>query len=140
MQVGKATTKGPAGKMMNTDTRAISFRMTGRSSAIQEVLLPGTNKEMVTMYHCYDKQCSWVKATHYCAKKNQPEFKATVADSSATKMTYDCDMDTDLCNSFDDHVHKIEHELVDDNTLRTTYTSWKNGEYLKKSVYTFVRK
>ena len=65
-QVGKATTKGPAGKMMNTEQTAISFQMTGRGSAIQEVLLPGTKKEMVTMYHCYNKECSWVKATHYC--------------------------------------------------------------------------
>lgn len=140
MQIGKATTKGPAAKLMNTDGTAMSFKVIGRGTTIQETLLPGTKKEMVTMYHCYDKQCSWVKATHYCAKKNQPEMKAAPKESSASKMVFNCDMNTELCNSDDDHVHKITHELMDNNTLKTTYESYKDGFSVKKSSYIFVRK
>ncbi|MBO1926182.1 hypothetical protein J3998_01225 [Thiomicrorhabdus sp. 6S2-11] len=140
MQVGGATKKGPAAKMLGTDQTAMKFHVTGRGSAVQEILLPGTKKEMMTMYHCYDKTCSWVKATHYCAKKNQPEFKSNVKSSSAQKIAFDCDMNTELCNSDDGHVHGIEHEFLENDVLQTTYTIWENGFEQKKSIYRFVKK
>ena len=34
------------------------------SLAVQKRLLPGTSREMVTMYHCQDMGCSQVQATH----------------------------------------------------------------------------
>ena len=68
-QEGGATKKGPAIKLLGTDETAISFRVIGKGSTMQENLLPGTGKEMATMYHCNDfKDCSQVRATHYCAK------------------------------------------------------------------------
>ena len=51
-QEGKATTKGPAAKMVGTDKVAMKFRVIGKGSTVQENLLPGTSKEMATMYHC----------------------------------------------------------------------------------------
>ena len=53
-QEGGATKKGPAAKLIGTDKTAISFKVVGKGSAVQENLLPGTVKEMVTMYHCND--------------------------------------------------------------------------------------
>lgn len=38
MQISGATKKGPAAKMLGTDQTAIAFNLTGRDSAIQEVL------------------------------------------------------------------------------------------------------
>ena len=63
--------------MLNSDRVAMEFRLIGRDMTVQEDLLPGTKREMVTMYHCSDSSCSAVKATHYCAKGNQPEFLAS---------------------------------------------------------------
>ena len=61
--------------------------------------------------------------------------------SSGNRLVYNCDMSTGLCNSEQNHVHKITHELsTDGKHLATTYTSWKDGEYLKDSVYHFDRK
>lgn len=118
----------------------MSFNLVGKGSTVQENLLPGNKKEMVTMYHCQDIGCDQVKATHYCAKKNQPEMTADLSSGSNT-LVFNCDMSTALCQSKEDHVHKITHQVSSDgNRLMTTYTSWKDGKYLKDSVYTFDRK
>jgi hypothetical protein len=110
------------------------------ASTVQEDLLPGTERQMVTMYHCRDDACSAVKATHYCVKQNQPQLLASL-DSSADKLMFECDMSTDLCQSWDDHVHQITHELTEDGKhLKTVYSSFMNGEHTKDTVYHFDRK
>ena len=118
----------------------MSFKLIGKGSTLQESLLPDTKKEMVSMYHCKDASCSQVKATHYCVKQNQPEMLADLS-STANLLSYNCDMNTELCQSGQNHVHKIKHELSDGGKhLKTTYTSGNNGKYLKDSVYHFDRK
>ena len=73
-QQGKATQHKLVTPLIGTDTTAMSFKLIGKGSTVQENLLPTTNKEMVTMYHCDDMECSQLKATHYCIKQNQPEM------------------------------------------------------------------
>jgi hypothetical protein len=141
-QEGGATKKEPAAKLVGTSSTAISFKVIGKGSAIQENLLPGTGKEMATMYHCNDfKDCSNVQATHYCAKQNQPELILDTANTTGNVIVMACDMNTSPCNSVEGHVHIIKHELSqDNNNLRTTYTIYKDGKYEKDSIYHFKRK
>ena len=141
-QEGGATKKDPAAKLIGTDKTAISFKVIGKGSTIQENLLPGTGKEMATMYHCDDfKACSQVQATHYCAKQNQPELMLDTENTTDSVIAMTCDMNTSLCNSVEGHVHKIKHELSQDNNhLRTTYTIFKDGKFKKDSIYHFDRK
>ena len=138
-QEGKATQHKLVAPLVGTDAIAMSFKLIGKGSTVQENLLPGTKKEMVTMYHCRDASCSQLKATHYCVKQNQPEMLVELS-SAEDKLVYNCDMSTELCQSGQDHVHKITHELSSDGKhLKTTYTSWKDGKHLKNSVYHFDR-
>ena len=138
-QQGKATNHKLVAPLVGTDAVAINFKLVGKGSTVQETLLPGSKKEMVSMYHCRDSACSQVKATHYCVKQNQPELLAS-ASSTSSLLVYDCDMSTELCNSGQDHIHKITHEVSDNGGhLKTTYTSWKDGKYLKDSTYHFDR-
>ena len=141
-QEGGATKKGPAAKLLGTDTTAMSFKVIGKGSTVQENLLPGTGKEMATMYHCDDfNNCSQLQAKHYCAKQNQPELLFDTAASSERVISMACDMTSPLCNSSEGHVHNITHELShDSNHLKTTYTIFKGGKFEKNSVYHFVRK
>jgi hypothetical protein len=134
--------KGPAEKLIGTDKTAISFKVVGKGSAVQENLLPGTGKEMVTMYHCNDfKDCSQVQATHYCAKQNQPELVLDTANTTSNVIAMACDMNTPLCGYVEGHVHMIKHELSQDNNhLKTTYTIYKDGKFEKNSIYHFIRK
>ena len=142
VQEGGATKKGPAEKLMGTDETAISFKVIGKGSTLQENLLPGTSKEMATMYHCNDfKECSRLQATHYCAKQNQPELVLDTVDTGDRVIVMTCDMNTPVCNATEGHVHKIKHELSQDsNHLTTTYTIYSNGKFEKDSIYHFDRK
>jgi len=140
-QEGKATQHKLVKPLLGTDTTAMSFKTLGRGSTVQEDLLPTTKKHMSTMYHCEDAKCSEVRATHYCAKQNQPRMLANLAKSTDNKMVLDCDMNAALCQSDIDHVHSITHELSDGGkSLKTTYTTWRDGKYAKDSIYHFVRK
>jgi hypothetical protein len=139
-QEGKATKLKLVAPLVGTDAIGISFKLIGKGSTVQENLLPGTKKEMVSMYHCKDASYSQIKATHYCVKQNQPEMLADLS-STTNFLSYNCDMSTELCRSGRDHVHNIKHELSNEGRhLKTTYTSWKDGKYLKDSVYHFDRK
>jgi len=128
--------------LIDTNATGISFKSIGAKSTIQEDLLPNTAKQMVTMYHCKDMECDNLKATHYCVKQNQPEFIANLKESNATLIVFDCDMRTELCNSDEDHVHTIIHELSNNGKhLKSSYLSWKDKKPLKNSsIYHFDRK
>ena len=142
VQEGGATKKGPALKLLGSDKTAMTFIVIGKGSTVQENLLPGTGKEMATMYHCDDFQnCNKIKAKHYCAKQNQPELILNTAQTSRDVIQLDCDMSTQLCQSDADHVHNITHELsADSHNLKTTYTVFKGGKYKNSSIYHFVKK
>lgn len=139
-QEGGASKHSLVAPLVGTDADAMVFSLVGAHSTVQEDQLPGTAKHMVTMYHCGDSDCSAVKATHYCTKQNQPEFLASM-DSTADRVVFDCDMNTELCQSWDDHIHRITHELSNDGQhLRTVYSSFMNGEHTKDTIYHFDRK
>jgi len=128
--------------MIGTDTTAMSFKLIGADVTIQEDLLPNTAKQMVSMYHCKDIACTNLKATHYCTKQNQPEFLANLHDSTKTKIIFECDMSTELCQSDEDHVHQIIHEISDDGKhLKSSYLAWKDKKpKSESSIYYFERK
>jgi hypothetical protein len=126
--------------LFNTDEIAMEFKLIGREKTVQENLLPGTKRQMVTMYHCKDSSCSAVKATHYCAKGNQPEFLAS-QESSPGELIFECDMGTELCQSWDNHIHRITHQLSADGMhLRAVYSNFLNGEYTSETIFHFDRK
>jgi hypothetical protein len=140
MQEGGTRTHSSVLPLYNTDKVAMEFKLIGRERTIQEDLLPGTKRQMVTMYHCNDSTCSAVKATHYCAKGNQPEFVASVH-SSSQELIFECDMTTELCQSWDAHIHRIAHQLSEDGQhLRSVYSNFLNGDYTADTVFHFDRK
>ncbi|CAA6818147.1 MAG: Unknown protein [uncultured Sulfurovum sp.] len=126
----------------NSDAVGTSYKVIGRGATLQETLLADTKKSMVTMYHCNSyTNCTQLKATHYCAKKNQPEFLLNLEESTKDKFVFDCDMSTALCNSAEDHIHKMIFELSnDDKHLKASYLAWKDKKLRDKhSIYHFDR-
>ena len=142
-QTGTDSYKHPAvAPLVGTDATGIAFKLIGRETTIQEDLLPYTAKQMVTMYHCKDIACTTLKATHYCVKQNQPEFIANLGKSTPTRFVFECDMSTELCQSNEDHVHRIIQELSNDGKhLKSSYLSWENGKLkTTHSIYHFDKK
>ena len=142
-QTGTESYKHPAVlPLAGTDKTATAYKLIGGDVTIMEDLLPGTTKQMVTMYHCKEISCANLKATHYCSKQNQPEFIANLAESTPTRIVFDCDMSTELCQSDEDHVHQIILELSDEGKhLKASYLSWKDKKPKdESSIYHFDRK
>jgi hypothetical protein len=140
VQEGGTKTHPSVVNLFGTEQVAMRFSLVGRESTVQEDLLPGTARQMVTMYHCRDSSCSNVKATHYCAKQNQPEFLASRA-SSPDELIFECDMTTELCQSWEGHIHRITHTLSQDGAhLRSAYETYLNGEYKTDTIFHFDRK
>lgn len=140
-QTGTTSYKNPAiSHLAGTQDTAISYKVIGKGTTLQEDLLPDTKKQMVTMYHCNrTNNCTKLVATHYCAKRNQPQFILNTKETTKNKIVFDCDMSTELCNANEDHVHKIIHELTENgNHLKSSYLGWKNQTPNKKnSIYHF---
>ena len=139
-QEGKTTKHKLVAPLVGNGKVAMNFRTLGKNSTIQETLLPGNKKEMATMYHCNKyKNCSRVISKHYCAKRNQPELLG-IQNLEQDAASFSCDMNTELCNSKEGHVHKITHKLSNGgNHLKTTYTIHKDGKFKKNSIYHFDR-
>jgi len=141
-QIGTESYKHPAVlPLVGTNATGIAFKLIGGEVTIQEDLLPDTRKQMVTMYHCKDIACTNLKATHYCSKQNQPEFLANLGASTPKKIIFDCDMSTELCQSDEDHVHQIIHEISEDGKhLKSSYLSWQDKKpKAESSIYYFDR-
>ena len=128
--------------LVGTDAVGTEYKVIGRGATLEEILLPNTMKSMVTMYHCNSfTHGTQLKATHYCAKQNQPEFLLNIEETSQNRVVFDCDMSTELCNSSEDHIHKMIFELSDeDDHLKASYLAWKDKKLRKKhSIYHFDR-
>ena len=129
--------------LVGTNEIGTEYKVIGRGATLEEILLPDTTKSMVTMYHCDSyKNCTEMKATHYCAKQNQPQFLLNLEKTSENKFVFDCDMSTKLCNSAEDHIHQIVLELSEEeNHLKASYLAWKDKKLRNKhSIYHFDRR
>lgn len=118
----------------------ISFKSIAHDSTIQEDLLPNTERRMVTMYHCMDIACSNIAGQHYCVKRNQPRYKANLQESTPNKIVMECDMSTELCNSNENHVSKVIHELSPDGKrLKSSYLSKKDKKPIPSTICNFEK-
>jgi len=63
----------------------VEFRLSGNGSSVVERLFPGTDHEMVTVYHMAGSE---LVLTHYCAMANQPRMKL-VSGGSAGELVFD---------------------------------------------------
>jgi len=129
--------------LVGTDITALVYKAIGFGSTLQEELLLNTKKQMVTMYHCDDYvDCTQLLATHYCTKMNQPQFILDLKKSTQKKIIFDCNMETELCKSNEDHIHKIILEFSNKGEhLKSSYLGWTDQKPNKKnSIYHFDKK
>jgi hypothetical protein len=70
------------------------------------------------------------------------QFIMDLKNSTKEKLIFDCNMKTQLCNSPEDHVHKIILEFTDNGKhLKSSYLGWTDQKPNKKnSIYHFDKK
>ncbi|MCG3138569.1 MAG: hypothetical protein HJJLKODD_02434 [Phycisphaerae bacterium] len=112
----------------------IIFKVVSNGSAVMEHMLPGTDHEMITMYHLNGPE---LMLTHYCAAGNQPRMKATHV--SDKEVTFEFVDGTNM-QPTDGHMHAVKYTFVDDNHYTAEWTYFEGGVDKGVTKFDMVRK
>ncbi len=111
-----------------TDRVISSYAVTAGGSAVIERLFPGSDHEMVTVYHQEKKDLT---LTHYCVEGNQPRMRAR-ATSTPARIVFECRGGTNIASEDDRHMHEAVFTFVDPDHLRVEWLQFEKG----KNTYT----
>lgn len=113
-----------------------SYRVTAGGSAVLEILFPGTDHEMLTVYH---QDGDDLVLTHYCVMGNQPRMRAK-KDAPEGTLVFEC-FDVMNTKSHDDkHMHKGVVRIEGEDRLQSTWYSVERGETVYKAEFKLARK
>lgn len=103
-----ATPDGPPG--------SVRYELTGGGNSVVEKLFPGTDHEMMTVYHLDGDK---LLATHYCAMGNQPVMKLEKA--TASELSFGFVGGTNMDASKDVHIHSGRLRFLDGGKLASEW-------------------
>jgi hypothetical protein len=103
----------------------ITYRLTANGSAVVETYGPGTDYEMLTVYHRDGDQ---LRATHYCAAGNQPRLVFDQEASSPDALVFDFDGGTNFDPATDMHMHEGRILLHDADSITGEWTGYLDGK------------
>jgi hypothetical protein len=127
---GEWTAKGPHGEMR------IVYKVTSGGSAVMETIDPGTDHEMVSVIHADGPA---LLLTHYCMLGNQPHMKA-MPKPGDNKVAFEFVKVTNLKSDKDMYMRSATFTFVDNDTLKTEWTSFNAGKETEKMVTELKRK
>lgn len=123
--------------MMNgkEEKATVSYALTSAKTALVETLGPGTEYEMISVYH---KDGKGLGMTHYCALGNQPYMK--LVKSSPTTFVFEMKKPVGISSMKEPHMHAVTLTLTDKDTLKQEWTHYENGKKAQTAVFNFKRK
>ena len=101
------------------------FRVSAAGTVVMETMGPGTDHEMINMYHVDGND---LVLTHYCAGGNQPTMRLNRKRSTSARLVFDFTGGTNLDPAVDEHIHSAEIKLVDGERLESVWTSYDGGK------------
>ncbi|MDY7094450.1 MAG: hypothetical protein SX243_15875, partial [Acidobacteriota bacterium] len=113
-----------------------TFQVSANDSVVMETMNPGTDHEMINMYH---RDGEDLVLTHYCAGGNQPTMKMDRAKSSADDYVFEFTGGTNLDPAVDPHIHAGGLKFVDDDQIESRWISHQNGEQAGVMVFHLQR-
>ncbi len=125
---------GPDGKP--GETLASSIRVTAGGTVIQETLFPGTDHEMVTLYHLDGAS---LMLTHYCSLGNQPRMRA-VPGADPAKIAFKFVDGTNLGSQEEMHMAEATFQILGPNRFKAVWTANKAGKPCHTTDIDLVRK
>ena len=113
-----------------------SIRVTSAGTAVQETLFPGSDHEMVTMFHLDGGD---LVLTHYCMLGNQPRMRAEPG-KDAKKILFKFIGGTNLKSNDDHHMHQATLSIADKDHFQAEWVSCKEGKPCHTVKFYLVRK
>jgi hypothetical protein len=111
----------------------VVYRLSGGGSALFETLLPGSDHEMVSVYHLDGND---LRMTHYCAAGNQPRMKLDLTASQPDHFIFVFDGGTNFDPAKDSHIHGLTFTFAKDGKVTCDWEGYEGGK--KSSTTSFV--
>jgi len=115
----------------------VTYRLTGAGSALVETQGPGTQHEMVSVYHLDGDD---LRMTHYCAAGNQPRMKLDRANSAPDHLIFVFDGGTNLDPQKDLHIHGLEITFQKDDHIKSAWEAYTEGKSAGITAFAMTRK
>lgn len=112
------------------------YRVVAAGSAVCEQMFPGSDHEMVNMYHLDGDR---VLVTHYCALGNQPRM-AAYSRSASNIIAFEPESVTNLPAPDTAYMAGLELELADANHLVQRWRSMSSGKQTSHAVFNLTRR
>jgi hypothetical protein len=112
------------------------FRVSAAESVVMEIMGPGTEHEMINMFHLDGPD---LVLTHYCAEGNQPSMRLDRVGSSDKSLKFDFAGGTNLDPAVDQHIHNSQIVFADDGGLESVWTAYKMGKQSAVMKFTLHR-
>lgn len=125
---------GPDGKP--GDIVASSIRVTAGGSVVQETLFPGTDHEMMTLYHLDGPN---LMLTHYCSLGNQPRLRA-LPGAEVSKIAFKFFDGTNLGSKDEMYMAEATLNILGPDRLKAVWTACKAGKPCHTNDIDLVRK
>lgn len=112
------------------------FRVSAAGTVVMETMGPGTEHEMINMYHIDGDD---LVLTHYCAGGNQPTMRLDRAKSTVDKLVFDFTGGTNLDPAVDEHIHSAEIQLTDPKHLESIWEGYAGGKKVATMTFHLAR-
>ena len=116
---------------------AVQYRVAAGGSAVFETLFPGTEHEMISVYHVSGDD---LVMTHYCAMGNQPHMRLDRAASSAAELRFAFDGGTGFDPAVDGHIHSGRIAFREDGRIEAGWDVFKGGKQVATHRFVVARK
>jgi hypothetical protein len=120
----------------NHDGAKIIYKVTAAGSALMETSFPGTDHEMITMYHLDGDD---LRMTHYCAAGNQPRLKLDREASKPDLYSFVFDGGTNLNPAKDMHIHSLRIKFLDGGKVEADWEGYMDGKACHATKFALSR-
>jgi len=110
------------------------WQVTAGGTAVMETLHPGSEHEMITLYHPSGDKLA---LTHYCPMGNQPRMEAA-ADGGT--IDFKCAGGDNIPTEDTPHMHAMSLKIVDENHVAATWSHHAGGSEDHSTTLNLVRK
>lgn len=113
----------------------VEYKVTSAGSAVVETLFPGTEHEMVNVYH---RDGDALLMTHYCAGGNQPRLRLDTTASDESTLRFEFMDGTNMDPAKGAHMHAVTHRLAASDRLESRWESWQDGKPEESGTGSFL--
>lgn len=114
----------------------VTYRTASNGSVVQEDLFPGTDHEMISMYHLDGDS---LVMTHYCALGNQPRMRLGKA-SSPDELRFDFDGGTNFKPETDRHIHSGRIKWLSPDQIEAEWAVYQGTKQVGANKFLLMRK